>query len=159
MTLPKGLEKISVAAFSQCESLKNISIPDSVKVIEYYAFLRCKSLCSIKLPAELEEIGFEAFSWCGEQENDIVIPSSVKIIGSNILGGTNMSHKIIFEDTSGWQKRLVDNVYQNSRSEWENIDSSVLEDGTEAKNLIKYNSSIYWENNTKLINYYEFQKV
>ena len=159
MTLPKGLGKISAAAFSQCYSLKNINIPDSVKVIECYAFSRCESLCSIKLPAELVEIGFEAFSWCGEQENDIVIRSSVKAIGFDILGGTSMSHKIIFEDTSGRQKRLVDDVYHNARSEWENIDSSVLEDGTKARGLIKYNSDIYWEHGTKLINYYEFRKV
>ena len=159
VTLPNKLEKICSATFAQCEALKSIDIPDSVRIIDTEAFKWCKSLSIITLPNKLEEIGLEAFSWCGIQTKDIVIPSSVKKIGEGIFTGTGISCKVIFKDTSGWQKRLVDDVYFKPRSDWEDIDSSVLADSDKTKSLLKYNSDIYWEDGKKLINYYEFQKV
>ena len=72
--------KIEDAAFSGCEDLKSITIPDSVTEIGENAFEGCDSLKSIVLGKGVTVIGEYAFSGCSSLKN-IVIPDSVREIG------------------------------------------------------------------------------
>jgi len=47
VTLPENITKIGAYAFSNCGSLKSITIPGSVKEIDYNAFHHCKELTDV----------------------------------------------------------------------------------------------------------------
>ena len=66
-------------AFSQCESLKSVTIPNSVKSIQAYCFDACYYLTSVSLPEGLESIGVGAFQYCMNLTS-ITIPNGVKSI-------------------------------------------------------------------------------
>lgn len=77
-----SVTKIEDYAFSGCDDLKSITIPDSVTVIGENAFEGCDSLKSIVLGKGVTVIGEYAFSGCSSLKN-IVIPDSVTEIGMN----------------------------------------------------------------------------
>lgn len=52
----KGVTSIGDSAFSGCESLTNITIPDGVTSIQDRAFSVCKSLTNIKIPEDVINI-------------------------------------------------------------------------------------------------------
>jgi hypothetical protein len=59
--LPEGLESIEKGAFQFCRSLPAIVIPSSIKVIPAQAFCSCNELRNVKLPDGLEKIEHKAF--------------------------------------------------------------------------------------------------
>ena len=75
-------------AFSGCNSLESITIPNSVTSIESYAFEGCNSLISIAIPNSVTSIGSHAFSGCNSLES-ITIPNSVTSIESYAFEGCN----------------------------------------------------------------------
>ena len=66
-------------AFSGCESLTSVTIPNSVTTIGERAFWGCKSLTSVTIPNSVTTIGGEAFSGC-ESLTSVTIPNSVTTI-------------------------------------------------------------------------------
>lgn len=60
-TLIEGAKVIEKEAFSECNSLKSVIIPNSVTIIEDWAFLGCCSLRSIDIPDSVTKIGVSAF--------------------------------------------------------------------------------------------------
>ena len=85
LTIPSELDGYTVtsigdAAFSWCESLTSVDIPDSVTSIGDYAFSNCASLPSVTIPDSVTSIGDLAFNSCGSLTN-IDIPNSVTSIG------------------------------------------------------------------------------
>ncbi|MCD8089173.1 MAG: leucine-rich repeat protein [Clostridiales bacterium] len=66
-------------AFSLCEELEEIIIPDSVKRISEGAFYGCTGLSSVQLGSGIEEIGLQAFDGCSSL-TDIALPDSLKIL-------------------------------------------------------------------------------
>ena len=68
-------------AFSYCNSLTRIIIPNSVTSIGDSAFNSCDSLTNIVIPNSVTSIGDSAFDSCDSLTN-IVIPNSVTSIGS-----------------------------------------------------------------------------
>lgn len=77
--IPSGVEIIEGGAFSSCENLKEIVIPETVKIIGDYAFSEC-AFPRITIPQGVEEIGSHAFKRCNNIEY-IVLPDSVTSIG------------------------------------------------------------------------------
>ena len=77
------MTSIGSSAFSGCESLTSITIPESVTSIGNYAFYNSSSLTSITIPenSQLTSIGDDAFNDCYNLAS-ITIPSSVTSIGS-----------------------------------------------------------------------------
>ena len=67
-------------AFSWCNSLTSITIPDSVTCIGEYAFSWCAFLISIMIPESVSSIGDSAFHGCSRLTS-ITIPDSVTSIG------------------------------------------------------------------------------
>jgi len=73
-------------AFSGCEGLTNVIIPDSVTEIGYCAFSGCNGLTSIRISDNVISIGSYAFAGCNRLTN-VIIPDSVTSIGDNAFSG------------------------------------------------------------------------
>ena len=79
-TIRKGTKVICDWAFSWCEKLTSIHIPDSVTGIGKCAFYDCYNLTFIHIPDSMTSIGRGAFYKC-ENLTSIHIPDSVTSIG------------------------------------------------------------------------------
>jgi hypothetical protein len=97
---------IAHEAFSECGSLKSVTIPNSVISIDYMAFYDCSNMTSVIIPNSVTHIGREAFgstgltsvtmpnsltyiedslfSYC-ERLTSITIPNSVTAIGNYVF--------------------------------------------------------------------------
>ena len=63
--IPDSVTTIGDYAFYLCENLSNIIIPNSITTIQNYAFYKCTSLSSIVIPNSVVEIGIESFADTG----------------------------------------------------------------------------------------------
>lgn len=79
VTLPNGLKTISDNAFKHCYALTSIDIPSSVETIGQYAFDMDENLTKVTLREGLKEIREGAFNQCNVKE--ITIPASVTLLG------------------------------------------------------------------------------
>ena len=96
-----GGEEIPAAAFNGCQTLKEVTLPDSIKSIGSEAFYGCTNLKSIMLPQNLTAIEHYAFYECSSLTS-ITIPDSVTNIGKNAFFGCTRLSKVVFQNTSGW---------------------------------------------------------
>ena len=94
-----GPEKISEETFSECVSLKEISIPDSVKVIDRGAFYDCLNLEKVVLPKGIKHIEKDAFIGC------------YKI--KDVEGASELDGKMIKEVFAGTD--WYENVYNSNK--------------------------------------------
>ena len=96
---------IGNAAFTDCESLTSITIPDSVTSIGDSAFSSCESLTSITIPDSVTSIGDEAF-FCCESLTSITIPDSVTNIGDRVfLGCDSLTSIVVAEGNTVYDSR------------------------------------------------------
>lgn len=97
--IPEAIDVVPVTAisgaFSGCEALVSVSIPNTVTKIG--GFARCSSLEAIKLPASLTEIGGYAFYRTSLKS--IKIPDSVTCIGANAFRECESLKSIVIPDT------------------------------------------------------------
>ncbi len=80
VTLPNSITRIGSGAFAECGSLTSIKIPDSVTTIGENAFYDCVNLTSVTLPNSIICIEENTFSDC-KSLTSIMIPNSVTAIG------------------------------------------------------------------------------
>ena len=81
VTIPNSITSIGEGAFYYCSGLTSITIPNSVISIGNSAFLICSSLTSITIPNSVTYIGDKAFSSCSSLTS-VTIPNSVISIGN-----------------------------------------------------------------------------
>ena len=93
-----GSTRIIYGAFSGCDSLTSITIPDSVTSIGYGAFSGCSSLTSITIPDSVTSIGRGAFDGC-RGLTSITIPNSVTSIGESAFDGCRGLTSITIPDS------------------------------------------------------------
>lgn len=96
-----GGEEIPAAAFYGCQTLKEVTLPDSIKRIGCEAFYGCTNLKSITLPQNLTAIEDHAFYECSSLTS-ITLPDSVTSIGKCAFFGCTRLSKVVFQNTSGW---------------------------------------------------------
>jgi hypothetical protein len=87
VTIPSSFNGLSVAsigtnAFYECNSLTNITIPNTVTNIGASAFQYCSNLTSVAIPTNINSIGFNLFYGCSNLIA-ITIPPSVTSIGNS----------------------------------------------------------------------------
>jgi len=82
ITIPNSVTHIGNDAFAWCDSLVNVTIPNGVTSIGNDAFYDCDALKGITIPNSVTSIGNYAFYSCDALES-ITIPSSVTSIGNN----------------------------------------------------------------------------
>lgn len=71
---------IANAAFSECDTIETVDIPDSVTRIGKYAFGECLSLKTVVVPDSVVEIADDAFIFCSSLEN-VSIGNNLQFIG------------------------------------------------------------------------------
>lgn len=124
VVIPNSVTYIGPWAFYNCESLVNITIPETVTNIEDHAFCSCKKLVNVTLPAGVKSIGFMAFNACFSLSN-LTLPQSLNTIDNAAFEFCEKLEYIFYEGTS---------------TEWENLKiGSFNEKLTMAK--IHYNST------------------
>ena len=82
ITMPNSVISIGEYAFYDCDGLIIITIPNSVTSIGEYAFMGCDWLISITISNSVTGIGDRTFSGCSRLTS-ITIPNSVTSIGSS----------------------------------------------------------------------------
>lgn len=87
--------KVSTEAFSNCDNLTSLVLPNSIKTIGDYAFSRCHSLTSVVLPSEITRIGFFTFGECSSLA-EINIPETVTELGSYVFNSCSSIKSIKF---------------------------------------------------------------
>ena len=86
VTIPNSVTKIGDGAFSACFSLQSVTIPNSVTSIGDHAFEQCDSLQSVTIPNSVTKIGYGAFRGC-ESLQSVTIPNSITKIGDEAFWG------------------------------------------------------------------------
>ena len=131
ITIPDSVTSIGKRAFYECSSLTEITIPDNVTSIGERAFSRCKSLTEITIPDSVTSIEDKVFNDC-RSLTEITIPDSVTSIGSSAFSSCSSLTEITIPDsvTSIGEQAfsdcysLTDVYYTGSEEEWNKISIS-----------------------------------
>ena len=102
--------RIGNDAFSFCESLTSVEIPNSVTSIGYYAFADCHSLRSIKIPNSVTSIEDNAFNKCISLTS-IELPSSVTSIECSPFSCCTSLTSITIDENNANYKDIDGNLY------------------------------------------------
>ena len=99
----RALEEIEQGAFSNCTSLKNVTIPAQLKILGKYAFSDCTNLATVNFEnnSQLKRIEQGAFSDCSALKN-LSIPLSVEYIGANAFSRCEKIEAIEITPIEGW---------------------------------------------------------
>ncbi len=89
----KGDFEILNDAFSGCDKLEEVVLPEGLKSIGDNAFRGCNSLKEIVLPEGLESIGSDAFSNC-ENLKTITLPASAKDVARTAFSGSPCENSV-----------------------------------------------------------------
>ena len=100
--IENGATVVADSLFSNCDSLVNVTIPDSVTSIESHAFADCSSLKNVTLPKNLKSIAIDAFDGCTGL-TEITIPKTVDSISVHAIGynGKNKIDNFVIKGYAG----------------------------------------------------------
>ena len=84
----EGTEIIGDAAFSNCDNLVSVTMPDSVIEIGHYAFAGCKKIFSFIIPRGVKSIGDGAFMRC-ETLKSLRLSEGLASISDDAFDGCN----------------------------------------------------------------------
>ena len=127
--------------FSNCTSLRKVTIGEGMKVLEdnCFPFFECASLKEVVLPETLEKIGSGAFYGCISLKS-IIVPKSVKEIGEMALGYYRTDDYVIVDDNNS--AKITDfTIYGTKGTEAERyakengfrfVEAGTLDDATDA---------------------------
>lgn len=91
ITIPNSITTIGDRAFYHCDKLLSIDIPESVTCMGEYVFEHCTSLNRISLPNNTTKITSGMFSLCSSLD-ELTIPNTTTYIGDDALQGCNIKN-------------------------------------------------------------------
>lgn len=94
ITVPDCVETIGSSAFSNCEKLQSITLPKNLTVVRSSVFSGCTALTSITLPDTVKTIGISAFRGCSKL-SDITLSSSLTDIQAFAFADCTSLNQII----------------------------------------------------------------
>lgn len=100
VTIPNSVTSIGNNAFLGCKNMTNVSIPDYVTFLGDSAFYNCTALTNALIGNSVTSIGNSAFNGCSSLTN-VTIPNSVTSIGDMAFSGcsslsnVNMGNSVI----------------------------------------------------------------
>ena len=98
---------IGFGAFSICDNLSKVILPDTVTSIGSGAFRNCNNIETIVLPKNMESIGAYAFDGCTGLKK-IVLPNTMDRIDVNaFLGCTNLKEIEIYDSETGTRRAFT----------------------------------------------------
>ena len=99
----KGVEVryIDMSAFSDCDRLISVTIPDSVERIKKYAFMNCTNLISVSFGANVRDIDEKAFESCEKLES-VTLPDSLYSIGKSAFQYCESLRAVIIPNKVEW---------------------------------------------------------
>ena len=128
IVIPYGIEKIGNMAFSKCEAILSVNIPDTVTEILPAAFSNCSKLITINIPDSVKKIGEGVFWGCTSLE-EISISNSVEVIGNGVFAGCDSLKNVnIPEDNEKYV--VLDNILYNKK------EKSLLSCFSRKKNIV-----------------------
>ena len=92
----KKVVKIGDSAFSECNEIKKVIIPEGITVIDSFAFYKCKQINEIFFPKTLTEIGTCAFSYAKVAE--INLPENLITLGRQVFMGCDNLESVIIPE-------------------------------------------------------------
>ena len=93
-----GTTVIANYAFSGCDELTEVFLPDSIIALGSDVFTWCDNLEKINLPDTIQEIGSSAFYKCYSLES-IVLPKDLKIVNVSVFYECNSLTQIVIPET------------------------------------------------------------
>lgn len=114
--IPESVTEIGMGAFIR-SNIRRMVIPTSVKVIDYYTFYYCSHLADVTISDGVQRIENYSFNNCAALTH-ISIPASVEKIGGRVfLGSDNLADvyaKGISKKPAGWSKdwNLIDSGHR-----------------------------------------------
>lgn len=140
--------KIATWAFNACNTLTEVTLPNTVDEIGYQAFFKCSSLTEITIPEGVTKIGTNAFYGCS-QLTSITIPSTIKNMDAAFPSNPRLS-----------QVTLTNGIYRISSSAFKDctglteikVPTSVYEICSDAFNGCTGLTSVTLEKGINIIN-------
>ena len=140
--------EIGDQVFWGCNTLTEVTLPNTVKIIGYQAFCKCSNLTNVTIPEGVKKIGQAAFYGCS-QLTSITIPGTITDMDQAFSGNTALSHVTL---TNGISK-ISSNAFKGCTGLTEiKVPISVNEICSDAFNGCTGLTSVTLEKNINIIN-------
>lgn len=156
LIIPKGITEIVSATFQNCSSLNGkLVLPSTLKLIGEYAFIGCRRLKGdINIPEGVTSIGAAAFNECTGFNGKLTLPSTLESIGSYAFNHCEfLTNKSIIIPKSvkiiGSSKTEGSHVFYNTAST--HITEFIVEEGNEYFKAV--DGVLFTKDGTRLIQY------
>lgn len=90
ITLPNSIKSIGIGAFYDCDTLKSATLPTGITKISKLAFYHCGFLQNVTIPQSITQIEEAAFAYCSKLAT-ISLPSNLTTIGADCFRATSLT--------------------------------------------------------------------